>query len=137
LFIAVGEADFFSAFALVSGTVLTSELTTGVVLIISSPSIFLNRNAHSLAPVDLSDLRGSRVLKHSVHRALVGQFSDGQPALVRTGGNPRTAAHTLRLNERFIRGNDEMHELDRGHEQSILPLRKKTVQFCTVIYPVN
>ncbi len=55
----------------------------------------------------------------------MGQFSDDQPALVRTGGNPRTTAHALRLNERFIRGNDEMHELDRGHGQSILPLRNK------------
>ncbi len=63
LFIAVGEADFFSAFALVSGTVLASELTTGVVLIISSPSIFLTGMPTFLAPVDLSDLRGSRVLK--------------------------------------------------------------------------
>ena len=63
LFVAVGEADFFSAFALVSGTVLASELTTGVVLIISSPSIFLTGMPTFLAPVDLSDLRGSRVLK--------------------------------------------------------------------------
>ena len=54
----------------------------------------------------------------------MGQFSDDQPFLVRTSGNPRTTAHTLRLNERFIRGNDEMHELDRGHEQSILPLKE-------------
>ncbi len=57
----------------------------------------------------------------------MGQFSDDQPFLVRTSGNPRTTAHTLRLNERFIRGNDEMHELDRGHEQSILPLKDERV----------
>ena len=53
------------------------------------------------------------------------QFSDGEPVLVRAGGNPRTTAHTLRLNEPFIRGHDEMHELDRGHRQSILPLRNE------------
>jgi hypothetical protein len=40
LFVACGEADFFSAFALVSGTALDSELTTGVVLIFSSPQNF-------------------------------------------------------------------------------------------------
>jgi hypothetical protein len=57
----------------------------------------------------------------------VSQFSDGQPVLVRTSGNPRTTAHTLRFNERFIRGDDEMHELDRGHGQSILPLRNERV----------
>jgi hypothetical protein len=38
---AVGAADFFSAFALVSGTALGSELTTGVVLIFISPQFFL------------------------------------------------------------------------------------------------
>jgi hypothetical protein len=38
--IAVGEADFFSAFALVSGTALGSELIAGVVLIFSSPQNF-------------------------------------------------------------------------------------------------
>jgi hypothetical protein len=40
LLVAVGEADFFSTFALVSGTALGSELTTGVVLIFSSPQKF-------------------------------------------------------------------------------------------------
>ena len=51
---------------------------------------------------------------------MVGQFSNGEPVLIRTSGNPRTTAHTLRLNERFIHGHDEMHELDRGYELSIL-----------------
>ena len=53
---------------------------------------------------------------------MVGQFCDGEPVLAGAGGNPRTTAPTLRPNERFIRGDDEMHELDRGHRQSILPL---------------
>jgi hypothetical protein len=49
LLIAVGDADFFSAFALVSGTALGSELTTGVVLIFSSPQkAFFNWNDHCL-----------------------------------------------------------------------------------------
>jgi len=56
---------------------------------------------------------------------MVGQFSNGEPVLVRASGNPRTTAHALRLNERFIRGHDEMHELSRGHRQSILPLRNE------------
>src|SRR6478672_10951280 len=56
---------------------------------------------------------------------MVCQFSDGEPVLIRTSGNPRTTAHTLRLNERFIRGHGEMYELDRGHRQSILPLRNE------------
>jgi hypothetical protein len=55
----------------------------------------------------------------------VCQFSDDEPVLVRTRSNPRTTSHTLRLNEGFIRGNDQMHELDRGHRQSILPLRNE------------
>ena len=63
LFIAVGEADFFSAFALVSGTVLGSELTTGVVLIIFLLQFFFTGMPTLLAPVDLSYLRGNRVLK--------------------------------------------------------------------------
>jgi hypothetical protein len=46
VFVALGEADFFAAFALVSGMALGSELTTGVVLIIFSPSGF--STAHSL-----------------------------------------------------------------------------------------
>ena len=123
LFIAVGEADFFSAFALVSGTALGSELTTGVVLIISSPSNFFTGMPTFWLRLIFQISEASLYRKHSVHRTMVGQFSDDQPVLVRTSGNPRTTAHTLRLNERFIRGNDEMHELDRGHEQSILPLR--------------
>jgi hypothetical protein len=54
LFVACGEADFFSAFVLVSGTALGSELTTGVVLIIFSPSnFFFYRNVHPLTLVDL------------------------------------------------------------------------------------
>jgi len=56
---------------------------------------------------------------------MVSQFSDCQPVLVRTSGNPGTTAHTLRFNEHFIRSNDEMHELDRRHGQSILPLRNE------------
>ena len=63
--------------------------------------------------------------KHSVLSTTVGQFSDGQPVLVRARSNPRTTAHTLRFNQRFIRGHDEMRELGRGHRQSILPLRNK------------
>lgn len=63
---------------------------------------------------------------------MVGQFSDGEPVLIRTSGNPCTTAHTLRLNERFIRGHDEMHELDRGHEQSILPLRYERLFNCVL-----
>ena len=55
----------------------------------------------------------------------MSQFSDCQPVLVRTSGNPRTAVYTLRLNERFIRSNDEMHELNRRHGQSILPLKNE------------
>ena len=56
---------------------------------------------------------------------MVGQFSDGEPILIGAGGNQRTTVHTLRPNERFIRGNDVMHELDRRHGQSILPLRNE------------
>ena len=56
---------------------------------------------------------------------MVSQFSDCQPVLVRTSGNPRTTAHTLRLHERCIRGHDGMHELDRRHGQSIPPLRNE------------
>ena len=61
---------------------------------------------------------------------MVGQFSDGEPVLIRTSCNPRTTAHTLRLNERFIHGHDEMHELDRGHEQSILLLGDERLFNC-------
>jgi hypothetical protein len=60
----------------------------------------------------------------------VGQFSDDELVLVRAGGNPRTTAHTLRLNERVIRGHDEMHELNRGHRQSILLLRNERLFNC-------
>ena len=82
-------------------------------------------------------LRRPRTERHSVHRAsvhraMVGQFSDGEPVLVRAGGNPRTTAHTLRLNERFIRGNDQMQELNRGHRQSILPLRNERLFNCAL-----
>jgi hypothetical protein len=52
----------------------------------------------------------------------MGQFSDFQPLLVRPSGNPGTTAHTLGLNERLIRDDNEMHELERRHGQSILPL---------------
>jgi hypothetical protein len=57
--IAVGDADFFSVFAMVSGTALGSELTAGVVLIISSPSNFFKRVVHSLAPSALSVIGGN------------------------------------------------------------------------------
>lgn len=62
----------------------------------------------------------------------MGQFSDGEPVLVRTSGNPRTTAHTLRLNECFIRSDDVMHELFRGHRQSILPLRNERLFNCAL-----
>jgi len=65
LFIAVGEADFFSAFALVSGMALDSELTAGVVLIFFSPSIFFAGMPTFLAPVDLSVVLLSHVPKIS------------------------------------------------------------------------
>jgi hypothetical protein len=61
---------------------------------------------------------------------MVGQFSDDELVLVRTSGNPRTTAHTLRFNKRFIRGHDEMRELDRGHRQSILLLRNERLFNC-------
>ena len=63
---------------------------------------------------------------------MVSQFSDGQPVLVRTSGNPRTTAHTLRFNERFIRCHGEMYELDRGHRQRILPLRNEKLFNCAL-----
>lgn len=64
------------------------------------------------------------------------QFSDGEPILIRAGGNPCATAHTLRFNERFIRGDDEMHELNRWHEQSILPLRNEdcSILDCTILH---
>ena len=62
----------------------------------------------------------------------MGQFSDGEPVLVRTSGNPRTTAHTLRLNERLIRRHGEMYELERGHRQSILPLRSEKLFNCAL-----
>ncbi len=62
---------------------------------------------------------------------MVSQFSDGEPVLVRTSGNPRTTAHTLRLNERFIRRHGKMYELNRGHRQSILPAGGKS---CSIVH---
>jgi hypothetical protein len=86
LFIAVGEADFFSAFALVSGTALSSELTTGVVLIIFLLQFFY-RNAHFLAPVDFSDLRGIPYIENIqytgqwwANSAMTSLFSSGPAA---------------------------------------------------------
>lgn len=63
---------------------------------------------------------------------MVGRFSDGGPVLAGASGNPRTTAHTLGLNEGFVRGNDQMQELDRGHRQSILPLRNERLFNCAL-----
>lgn len=132
LFVACGEADFFSALALVSWPALGSELTTGVVLIFSSPQILVaNRKATIWLQPGLSAIRGNRPVETSVHATMVCQFSDGEPLLVRASGNPGTTADTLGLNKSFILIDDETHKLASGHMQSILPLRNED---CSIVH---
>jgi hypothetical protein len=112
LFTAWGEADFLSGFAFASTAVFVSEPLAAVLI--------------RVAPLNLP---ANGIADHLVGRAMVGQFGDCQTLLVRASSHPRTTADTLGFNEGFVHRNGDMHELERVHELSILPLQ---IQSCSI-----
>jgi len=66
-------------------------------------------------------------------KAPVDRFSNCQMLLIGASGNPRTTAHTLRLDKRFIQRHGDVHELRRDHISSILSIKKENCSILNII----